>query len=162
MKIHRAEHYHRDAIKRILIDTNVFNNVEINCALELFDLATIPEIPSTDYIIYCIFGNSNDPLGYICYGPTPLTDGTYDIYWIAVKPKYQGNGIGKSLLHFVESEIWNKGGRLIIVETSSEDMYSSTRQFYLKNHYTLEYMMHDFYATGNHRCIYTKRRSDSY
>ncbi len=39
------------------------------------------------------------------YGPTPLTLGTFDLYWMAVDPKAQGHGIGKALVRWLEEHV---------------------------------------------------------
>ena len=36
-------------------------------------------------------------LGYYCIGPTPATEGTFDLYWIAVEPSLHGRGVGSAL-----------------------------------------------------------------
>ena len=30
--------------------------------------------------------------GYVLFGPTPLTEGNFDIYWIATDPRLHGQG----------------------------------------------------------------------
>jgi len=56
--------------------------------------------------------------------PTPLTEGTWDIYWIVVDNAFRGTGIGRALLRHAEQEIQNAGGRMILIETSSKDEYA--------------------------------------
>jgi ribosomal protein S18 acetylase RimI-like enzyme len=84
---------------------------------------------------------------------------TYFLYWIAVAPAMQNKGIGKILLQYVESEIFRKGGRLIIIETSSQTKYNPTQQFYLNNQYHLEARIKDFYRPGDDKLIFTKNLS---
>ena len=69
-------------------------------------------------------------MGYACFGPHPLTQGTYDLYWIVVDPVAQGHGIGHALLAGVEAEVLARGGRLLLVETSSTSAYASARRLY--------------------------------
>ena len=95
--------------------------------------------------------------GYICYGPVPLTEGTWDIYWIAVSAKEQGQGIGRALMAFVEDEIKRARGRLIIVETSSKPGYEKTRRFYLSQSYRVVGRILDFYAPGDDKLILRKQ-----
>jgi GNAT superfamily N-acetyltransferase len=94
--------------------------------------------------------------GFACYGPRALTEGTFDLYWIAVDKKKHGKGVGKALLHVVEEEIRQMGGRLIVVETSGLDKYTPTRGFYESAGYTLEARLRDFYRLGDDLVIYTK------
>lgn len=98
--------------------------------------------------------------GYVCYGPTPLTTGTYDIYWIAVDPDLQGRKIGTELLAFAEDDILKHKGRLITVYTSSQEKYSSTRIFYVKRGYQEGARIRDYYRPGDDLVIYVKQISE--
>jgi len=95
-------------------------------------------------------------LGYACYGPRALTDGTYDLYWIAVDPNARGGGVGKKLLAAAEEGMRALGGRLVIVETSGLLEYESTRAFYRATEYLQEATLKDFYAAGDDLVIFTK------
>jgi GNAT superfamily N-acetyltransferase len=95
--------------------------------------------------------------GYICFGPTPLTEGTWDIYWMAVARRKQGQGIGSALLKSAEEEIIKDQGRLSIIETSSTPAYETTRNFHLSHGYEIVARVPDFYAPGDDRLILQKR-----
>ena len=95
--------------------------------------------------------------GYICYGPTPLTEGTWDIYWLAVAGEKQGQGIGSALIKSAEKEIARAKGRLSIIETSSTPAYEKTRRFHLGQGYEIVARIPDFYAPGDDRLILQKR-----
>ena len=94
--------------------------------------------------------------GYICYGPTPLTEGTWDIYWMAVAPEKQGQGIGGALLAHAEERIREAQGRLAIIETSSQPEYEKTRRFHLSHGYQIIGRIPDFYASGDDKLILQK------
>ena len=94
--------------------------------------------------------------GYACFGPHPLTQGTYDLYWIAVDPVAQGHGIGHALLARVEAEVQARGGRLLLIETSGTPAYASARRFYEASGYRCEAAIHDFYALGDDLLIFSK------
>jgi ribosomal protein S18 acetylase RimI-like enzyme len=96
-------------------------------------------------------------VGYICYGPTPLTEGTWDIYWLAVAPNQQSQGIGKSLLAFAEENIKETTGKIAVVETSSKPEYEATGRFYRTQGYELVCRIPDFYAPGDDKLIFLKR-----
>ncbi len=95
--------------------------------------------------------------GYACYGPTPGTVGTFDLYWIAVHPSAQGTGGGRQLLREVEDRVTAEGGRMLIVETSSRADYEGTRRFYDRGGYREGARVRDFYAPQDDRVIYTRR-----
>lgn len=98
-------------------------------------------------------------LGYSCYGPTPLTDGVYDLYWIAVDPRTHGKGIGRRILSATEEIIRKRGGRIVLIETASKESYANTRGFYLATGYVEEARVRDFYHVGDDKIIYARRLS---
>jgi ribosomal protein S18 acetylase RimI-like enzyme len=100
-------------------------------------------------------------VGFIIYGPTPLTLHTWDVYWIVVGKPYQRHGIGKRLLEAAEARIRAQRGEVIRVETSSLPSYEATRRFYEKHGYRLAGTIPDFYAPGDSLCIYYKRLASS-
>ena len=104
-----------------------------------------------------LVSGDSDINGYICFGPTPLTEGTWDIYWIAVSPSEKGMGVGSALLSSAEGKIKEAGGRLIIIETSSQAGYERTRRFYQKHAYETIAQITDFYAPGDDKIILQKR-----
>lgn len=143
----------------ILEQTQMFTPAEIEVALELIDLfLTNPD--QKDYIVYVAENNAHEITGYVCFGPTPATEGTFDLYWIAVSPNHQNQGIGKKLLEFTEFEIVKMNGRLVIIETSGQEKYFKTQQFYLHNQYLLEARIKDFYRPLDDRLIFVKRLND--
>ncbi len=60
-------------------------------------------------------------LGYACYGRTPGTDHSWDLYWIVVAPERQGAGVGREILARIEPKVHAAGGRLLWAETSSTE-----------------------------------------
>jgi predicted N-acetyltransferase YhbS len=96
-------------------------------------------------------------VGYICYGPTPLTEGTWDIYWVAVAQGERKRGIGGALIASAEDEMRKAQGRLAIIETSSKPEYEKTRLFHNRQGYELIGRIPDFYAPGDDRLILQKR-----
>jgi len=146
----------RDPIYEIIKQTRMFTGAEIDVAMELIDIF-LNNKKQQDYVIYVAESESKKVVGYVCYGPTPATEGTYDLYWIAVSPAVQGKGIGKELLAFTENEVSKQNGRLIIIETSSQPKYLPTQQFYIKNNYQIDARIKDFYRPGDDRLIFVKR-----
>jgi len=95
-------------------------------------------------------------VGYACWGPTPGTTGTYDLYWIVVDPAWQGKRVGTQLLASVEDQLMTHHGRLIIVETSSRADYGPTRSFYERRGYARAALIPGYYAAGDDLVIYLK------
>jgi len=96
-------------------------------------------------------------IGYCCYGPIACTEGSYDLYWIAVHDDCRGQGIGKVLMKKCEELIAARGGRGIWVETSGQEKYQPTRDFYVHNQYHLEAVLTDFYGPGDDKFVFVKR-----
>ncbi|WP_233166606.1 GNAT family N-acetyltransferase [Archangium sp. Cb G35] len=123
-------------------------------AIELVDLALQPNNP--DYKIL-VADRDGTLVGYICYGPTPMTEGTYDLYWIASDPAVRGQGVGASLISGMEADLRRIQARIIRVETSATEAYGPTRGFYASMKYTEEARIRDFYKAGDDLIILTKR-----
>ena len=145
---------HRARIAEILEATGSFRAEEIDVALELFDESMGG---SPDYEFIGDFTSDGDLAGYACYGATPGTLGTYDLYWIAVHPEHQGTGGGSRLLDEVERRLRDRSARMLVVETSARTDYESTRRFYERRNYAEHVRIADFYAPGDDRLILTKR-----
>jgi ribosomal protein S18 acetylase RimI-like enzyme len=96
-------------------------------------------------------------LGFACYGPRDLTSGVFDLYWIAVAPECQGNGVGRELLTASEEAVRETDARMIIAETSGTPHYEPTRKFYTSMGYTIEATIKDFYSEGDDLAIFVKR-----
>lgn len=134
-----------------------FTPAEVECALELLQIV-LDQPEQKDYQVL-VTENDNRPAGYILYGPVPLTEGNFDIYWIAVDPKFQGNGFGQQLMEAAELDMQQQGARMICLETSSKGSYLKTRAFYDKSGYRKESVIADFYSPGDDRITYIKRFS---
>ncbi|MCC6866306.1 MAG: GNAT family N-acetyltransferase [Ignavibacteria bacterium] len=146
----------REEIRRILTDTGHFDDEEIKVALELIDIY-LNDAKQTDYIIYVIENDeSKKPAGYICYGKRPLTDWTYDLYWIAVDPNIHGKGMGSKLVKYMEEDLSAIGGKIILIETSGKPEYENERKFYTKNGYDVQTIIKDFYRYGEDLYVYRK------
>ena len=145
------------SILDILKRTNNFTTEEIQIADELL-LSYFSQSFGSGYWTYTIVDDK--VAGYICYGPTPMTLGTYDIYWIAVDPALQGRGIGGELLNFAEDDISKHKGRLITIYTSSQEKYSPTRNFYLKRGYYEGARIKGYYRPGDDLVVYVKQISE--
>lgn len=147
----------RDVIKKILIETKHFNEDEIKIAMELVDIY-INNANQTDYITNIYEEDeTKNVCGYICYGKRPLTDSTYDLYWIAVDPNIHGKGAGSSLVRFMEDDLKkNYNGRLVLIETSGKQNYENERKFYAKCGYDVQTTIKDFYRQGDDLVVFRK------
>jgi len=151
--IRRMTRADKTPLMAILRRTPEFKPFEVEVAEEL--ICANLEDP-TDYPIF-IAEVGGAVAGYICYGPTPVTEGTWDIYWEAVARERQGLGIGGKLMTAVLKEIKEAGGRLAVIETSGIPSYEKTRRFYAGLGYETVARIPDFYAPGDDKLILVQK-----
>lgn len=145
----------KSGVIRILQNTPEFTPAEVVLADEVISDYLFNPAESGYFILVAEVDSS--VAGYICYGPTPITEGTWDIYWIAVDHNIQGQGIGRKLMEAVEEKIKEAEGRLILIETSSKPGYEKTNLFYQRAGYKEACRIIEFYAIGDDQIIYEKR-----
>jgi ribosomal protein S18 acetylase RimI-like enzyme len=145
----------KPALMALLRLTPEFKPYEVMVAEEVID-AYLENSNGSGYNILVAIDNGT-VTGYICYGPTPCTVGTWDIYWVAVDLEKRGRGIGAALTEAAEAAITRAGGRLVIIETSSTPLYDNTRRFHGARGYKTVARVADFYSPGDDRLIMVKR-----
>ena len=144
----------REQLVSIINKTDNFNDEEKNIAVELIDEA-IANPNDEDYNVY-IYENGGKIAGYHCTGKRALTDGVFDLFWIVVDNSGQNKGIGKQLLDHAENFVKENKGRWILAETSSKDNYNATRNFYMRNNYSIVAQIKDFYAINDNLIVFGK------
>ena len=157
IKIRKMTRRDKPSLMSLLRDTPEFTPAELIVAEEVIDSYLKDTEKSGYFTIVSVEGNTVN--GYLCYGPTPLTEGTWDLYWAAVSRNMRGKGIGKALWEIGEADIREQGGRLAVIETSSKPNYESTRRFHEARGYRSVGSIADFYAIGDDKIIYVKRLS---
>jgi aminoglycoside 6'-N-acetyltransferase I len=141
-------------IETLLNNIPNFTDNEVKVAMELVDIASSNQI-QTDYNIF-VYENGNSILGYHCTGKRALTDGVYDLYWIVSDPGSPIKGIGRMLLAHAEEFVVVNKGRWLLAETSSKENYTGTRNFYLRNNYSIVAQINDFYSEGDSLIVFGK------
>ncbi len=146
----------RDALEAALRSDETFRADEIDVALELIDdalkgsddywvrVATDPEVPVAI-------------AGYICYGPTPMTESTYDLYWIVTHVQARGRGVAGALIQHMEQDLRSHDATGIRVETSQMEGYGAARKLYARWDYPEASRLTDFYKKGDDLITYYKR-----
>lgn len=145
----------KDAVLGLVRATGFFTEAEVGIAEELMDVY-LERPDQKDYGVVVVENDHGGPAGYMTWGPTPLAEDAYDLYWMAVSPSEQGRGRGKELVRWLEAEVGRRNGRVIIIETSSQPKYHGTRQFYIDLGYKEVARVPDFYKAGDDRVIYAK------
>ncbi len=145
----------RTRLHAMLMEAGVFTPQEIEVAMELIDIV-LKDPNQKDYEIHCMVDDQDEAVGYVCYGPVPMTQGTFDLYWIVVDPRLQGQGLGSRLLHFLEEVVRKRKGRMILIDTSSIPSYERSRRFYLRHGFQEVARVPDYYHPGNDRITFCK------
>jgi ribosomal protein S18 acetylase RimI-like enzyme len=156
MKIRPLAQRDRARLYSMLIETQVFTREEIEVAMELIGIV-LEDPNQEDYRIDCMANGEDQAIGYVCYGPVPMTQGTFDLYWIVVDPRCQGQGVGSRLLHFLEEVARERKGRMILIDTSSIPQYEKAQKFYLRHGFQEVARVPDYYDTGNDRITFCKK-----
>jgi len=151
---HQVEPGDPEAVRDITRATGFFRADEVDVAVELVE-ERITRGEASGY--FFIFAEASGRIaGYACYGHIACTLSSYDLYWIAVHPDFQAQGLGKLLLREAERTIAAAGGKRVYIETSSRGEYVATRGFYEGRGYTTEAILKDFYAPGDGKIIFSK------
>ncbi len=144
-----------EILKTIAHGTKVFKPHEVDALEEVLDEYHAGNHLAGHKAITC--EEDGKVIGFAYYAPTVMTDGTWYLYWIFVDKQTQAKGVGSKLLHYVEEDIRQSGGRLFLIETSSLPSYDPTRKFYLKYGYEQAAVIKDFYTDGDDLVVFRKR-----
>jgi GNAT superfamily N-acetyltransferase len=144
----------REVLRSIVAGTGMFTGDEVDIAVELMDVA-LDKPAQRDYVIR-VAEEEGRVVGYYCIGPTPATEGTFDLYWIVVDVRAQGHGAGRALEEHAVALTKEMGGRLLVAETSSQPKYGGTRDFYLRRGYSEAARIREYYRPGDDLVVYAK------
>jgi len=99
--------------------------------------------------IFFAYKQNNELVGYVTMIPFFPGHKHCEVYWLAVKKKCQGQGIGTKLMKFIEEYAKKQGFRKVCLYTG-QDM-KLTRRFYEKIGYVLVNEFKNYYGfeSGN-------------
>jgi ribosomal protein S18 acetylase RimI-like enzyme len=143
------------ALLALATSTGVFKPLEIEALQEVLDDYHAVNHTFNHRSVVCEVAGR--PVGFAYHAPAAMTDRAWYLYWIAVDPGRQGQGLGGEMLRYVEEDIRRAGGRLLLIETSSLPHYDLTRRFYAKQGYDEAARVADFYADGDSMVVFSKR-----
>lgn len=107
--------------------------------------------------IWITYSVKGIPVGLAYCAPERMTDGTYNLYLIAIHKNFQGQGIGTAMMHYIEETLRKQGVRIVLVETSALAEFELTRKFYLMLGYSIEATIREFYQSGEGKVIFWKK-----
>jgi GNAT superfamily N-acetyltransferase len=141
-------------VRSLVASTGFFNAAEVDVAADLVTERLAKGIRSGYHFILAERGSGL--VAYACYGPIEGTQGSFDLYWIAVAPEEQRKGLGPQVFARAESAMRKAGAKKIYVDTSSSDRYAGTRGFYQRMGFAEDARLLDFYGPGDSKVIYVK------
>lgn len=139
-------------IANLLRQVGVFTDAEITCGMEI----ARQTLEGEEGYYWILAEEVGELLGLICYGPVPLTEGTWDMYWIVRSPSAAGRGVAGRLLQACEVDVRKQGGRLLVLNTSGTANYQPARGFYLRHGFHLQAQIPEYYRPGDDLIIYVK------
>lgn len=149
-----------DTIKQIAISTHMFGPD----AVGFFDEMINGHLDGTMYDNHwVVLEHESAVVAAAYYAPEPFSDRMWNLYFIAVAPHHQGHGTGGALLDHVEQQLRARGrdgARVLIVETSSTDQYTLTRDFYRQHGFDEEARIREFYGPDDHKIVFWKSLLD--
>ena len=137
------------ALKRVIAATGLF-------PAELLDgmLAGPLSSEATEEIwLTAVVG---DPVAIAYCAPERMTQGTWNLYLIAVHPDRQSQGRGAALVREVERLVAARGAHQLLVETSALPAFERTRRFYPRCGFREEARIRDFYRRGEDKVVFRK------
>ena len=141
-------------VRSLVASTGFFNAAEVDVAADLVTERLSKGLRSGYHFILAERGSGL--VAYACYGPIEGTQGSFDLFWIAVAPEEQRKGLGPQVFARAETAMRKAGARRIYVDTSSSDRYAPTRGFYQRMGFIEEARLPDFHGPGDGRVIYVK------
>ncbi len=107
--------------------------------------------------IWFTYVDRNAPMAIGFCVPEKFTEGTYNLLAIGVAEESQRRGIAGQMMAHLEQRLKQQGGRILIVETSSDDAQLGARSFYAKIGYTQAAVIKDFWKDGEDKLVFQKR-----
>jgi ribosomal protein S18 acetylase RimI-like enzyme len=144
----------RAMIAEMLETCGGFNREEISVALEVFDEGIASGRPDD----YALFGAAEQGRlqGYICVGLVPLTESSWDMYWLCIHPAARRLGVGRALVAHAEGHVMRHGGRRLAAQTSGRPDYAPVRAFYAALGYEVMGRIPDYFRDGDDGVFYCR------
>ena len=142
-------------IRSLVSSSGIFSEEEVNIAAELVAEAALKGEKRSGYS-FCIMELAGKILGYTCFGRVPLTESSYDLYWLVVDKDFRKQGVARQLLKVSEAAIVTAGGKQVYAETSSLNNYQSARAFYENTGFSECSKQKDFYKKGDDKVTFVK------
>ncbi|MBV6657876.1 MAG: GNAT family N-acetyltransferase [Devosiaceae bacterium] len=139
------------AIKQVIASTDLFPPDLLDDMVP----QTLGEAPGAGEPVWLTYADP-DPVAVLFAAPEAMTDGTWNLYLLAVHASRHSKGIGQALVAHVETQLRAAGVRVLLVETSGGEGFARTRTFYAQCGFVREARIREFYAAGEDKIVFWK------
>jgi ribosomal protein S18 acetylase RimI-like enzyme len=146
----------RDAISDVLLTSGIFGQSDAECVDDMFVETWQKPRPDGYRWLRCA-GPDDGLLGFVCYGTESLTQDTWDLFWICVRPQARGRGVGRTLIEETVRRAQAENGRFMVIYTSSTDAYAPARALYRAAGFAQNATIPDYYKDGDSLQIFWRR-----
>jgi ribosomal protein S18 acetylase RimI-like enzyme len=148
---------------RPIVKTDISGLKQVVDASGLFPSAHLDEMIA-DYFdcsetkdIWFAFLEKDQPVAVGYCVPEKFTEGTFNLLAIGVSPEAQRKGIASQMMHYIEQRLKQEHGRVLIVETSSDNAQIGARSLYNKIGYLQAAVIKDFWKDGEDKIVFWKK-----
>jgi ribosomal protein S18 acetylase RimI-like enzyme len=150
----------RAAIYDTLMTSGLFGKADADCVDEMFTetwraLAANPKADTYRWLS-CMAQVPAPLAGFACFGTESLTHGTWDLFWVCVRPEARGKGVARALMQEAVAQAKAEGGRLMVIYTSSTKPYAPARALYESQGFGRTAVVPEYYNVGDDLYIYSK------
>jgi ribosomal protein S18 acetylase RimI-like enzyme len=96
-------------------------------------------------------------VGFVFCEPERLANATWNMRAIGVAPDFQGKGVASKLTVALENALLERHGRILVVETTSDDDQIRARGFYAAKGYQEEATIREFWDSGVDKVVFWKK-----
>ena len=144
LQIRAASREDRAALTTLAVSSGLFETDDIGALDGMLGEYFDDKLPEHVWVVATV---ARAIAGAAYHAPEMMTDGTRNLYFIAVDPGSQGGGIDRALLEHVEQALERAHQRLLVIETAGLEGFERTRKFYRTRGYVEEARIR--YAAGD-------------
>lgn len=146
-----------DAIKALAVESGLFSEDDVGFFDEILEGTFEGSMPGHSWRVAQGEDGSCHAAAY--FAPEPFADRMWNLYFLAVAPARHGQGLGRALVEHIEADLCRRGedqARTLVVETSSTDVFATTRSFYVRRGFVEEARIRQFYGPDDDKVVFWK------